>query len=118
MGRIVLNRRESIVQITEGWMLPPSVVRVSEIEGKIVNPSKTLFTSEQVAKIKADTNTMLLFKANYLAWGEEISDTEARLAQLPEEEEGEAPPPPAKKGKRQANPVVADPSDPTDLTQG
>ncbi len=93
MGRYILNRRESLVQITEGWMLEPSVVRVSEVEGKIVTPSRTKFTSEQVEKIKADPNTMLLFKSAYLAWGEEVADDESVT------EDGQAA---SKKGKKPA----------------
>lgn len=98
MGRYVLNRRESLVQITEGWMLEPSVVRVSEVEGKIVIPSRTKFTSEQVEKIKADANTMLLFKSAYLAWGEEVPDDESAT------EEAQAA---SKKGKKPADPAVS-----------
>jgi hypothetical protein len=98
MGRYVLNRRESLVQITEGWMLEPSVVRVSEVEGKIVTPSRTKFTSEQVDKIKADPNTLLLFKSQYLAWGEEVSDDESVT------EEAQAG---GKKGKKPVEPVAS-----------
>jgi hypothetical protein len=75
MGRIVLNHRESRITVVDGLILPPAEV---PHVGATPIPSKTKFTSAQMALVNKCPHTQHLFGVpGYLELGEEVPDEDA-----------------------------------------
>lgn len=72
MGRIVLNHRESRITVVDGLVLPPA--EVAHV-GAVPVPSKTKFTTAQMALVNKCQHTQHLFSVpGYLELGEEVPD--------------------------------------------
>jgi len=74
MGRIVLNHRESRITVVDGLILPPAEVPHL---GATPIPSKTKFTTAQMALVNKCPHTQHLFGVpGYLELGDEVPDEE------------------------------------------